>query len=217
MTVQDDARENQLIKLFQLEQPPNRRRNDTDALLNYKGKTFYFELKSTTKNSVTTVRDFGIEHIKKWQNKHWIIGFYDQETNLKYCHYASPKEMSKWIKEKEQYIAGDFKLAQLVPNLINLQVMYNIVGEKQYYTIQDAKKIQKRQYTLEEYHQLMDRENGYSPQRMLQIIRDRCEYIMRRGSTLNNPHIPASYFNCWEKIIDNHASKLRQYLDQYLD
>ncbi|CCQ64251.1 hypothetical protein [Crocosphaera watsonii] len=70
MTVQDDARENQLIKLFQLEQPPNRRRNDTDALLNYKGKTFYFELKSTTKNSVTTVRDFGIEHIKKWQNKH---------------------------------------------------------------------------------------------------------------------------------------------------
>ncbi|CCQ66094.1 hypothetical protein [Crocosphaera watsonii] len=140
MTVQDDARENQLIKLFQLEQPPNRRRNDTDALLNYKGKTFYFELKSTTKNSVTTVRDFGIEHIKKWQNKHWIIGFYDQETNLKYCHYASPKEMSKWIKEKEQYIAGDFKLAQLVPNLINLQVMYNIVGEKQYYTIQDAKK-----------------------------------------------------------------------------
>ena len=167
MTVQDDARENQLIKLFQLEQPPNRRRNDTDALLNYKGKTFYFELKSTTKNSVTTVRDFGIEHIKKWQNKHWIIGFYDQETNLKYCHYASPKEMSKWIKEKEQYIAGDFKLAQLVPNLINLQVMYNIVGEKQYYTIQDAKKIQKRQYTLEEYHQLMDRENGYSPQRLL--------------------------------------------------
>ena len=217
MTVQDDARENQLIKLFQLEQPPNRRRNDTDALLNYKGKTFYFELKSTTKNSVTTVRDFGIEHIKKWQNKHWIIGFYDQETNLKYCHYASPKEMSKWIKEKEQYIAGDFKLAQLVPNLINLQVMYNIVGEKQYYTIQDAKKIQKRQYTLEEYHQLMDRENGYSPQRMLQIIRDRCEYIMRRGSTLNNPHIPASYFNGWEKIIDNRASKLRQYLDQYLD
>ncbi|CCQ51077.1 hypothetical protein [Crocosphaera watsonii] len=217
MTVQDDARENQLIKLFQLEQPPNRRRNDTDALLNYKGKTFYFELKSTTKNSVITVRDFGIEHIKKWQNKHWIIGFYDQETNLKYCHYASPKEMSKWIKEKEQYIAGDFKLAQLVPNLINLQVMYNIVGEKQYYTIQDAKKIQKRQYTLEEYHQLMDRENGYSPQRMLQIIRDRCEYIMRRGSTLNNPHIPASYFNGWEKIIDNRASKLRQYLDQYLD
>ncbi|CCQ53795.1 hypothetical protein [Crocosphaera watsonii] len=63
----------------------------------------------------------------------------------------------------------------------------------------------------------MDRENGYSPQRMLQIIRDRCEYIMRRGSTLNNPHIPASYFNGWEKIIDNHASKLRQYLDQYLD
>ena len=217
MTVQDDARENQLIKLFQLEQPPNRRRNDTDALLNYKGKTFYFELKSTTKNSVITVRDFGIEHIKKWQNKHCIIGFYDQETNLKYCHYASPKEMSKWIKEKEQYIAGDFKLAQLVPNLINLQVMYNIVGEKQYYTIQDAKKIQKRQYTLEEYHQLMDRENGYSPQRMLQIIRDRCEYIMRRGSTLNNPHIPASYFNGWEKIIDNRASKLRQYLDQYLD
>ncbi|MEA5510688.1 hypothetical protein VB715_13020 [Crocosphaera sp. UHCC 0190] len=102
MTVQDDARENELIKLFQLEQPPNRGRSDTDALLKYKGQTFYFELKSTTKDSVTTVRDFGPVHIEKWKNKHWIIGFYDNQAKLKYSHYASPEDMSNWIREKEE-------------------------------------------------------------------------------------------------------------------
>jgi len=216
MKVQDDARENQLIKLFELEQPPNRGRSDTDAILNYKGQTFYFELKSTTKSSVTTVRDFGHDHLKKWKNKHWIIGFYDNHAELKYCHYASPKDMSNWIQEKEEYIRGDFKLAELVPDLINMKVMYKIVGEKNYYTLEDAKKIQKRQYNNEKYLNLMDLNHGYSPQRMLEIIRERCEYVISRGATLNNPHIPASYFRGWEKIIDNYASKLRQLLDKSL-
>jgi len=30
------------------------------------------------------------------------------------------------------------------------------------------------------------------------------------GSTLNNPHIPASYFSGWEHIEDDHAARLRE-------
>lgn len=56
----------------------------------------------------------------------------------------------------------------------------------------------------------MDLEFGYSAERMLLILRDRCQYLIERGSTLNNPHIPASYFKGWERIIANHAQRLRE-------
>ena len=45
---------------------------------------------------------------------------------------------------------------------------------------------------------------------MLLILRDRCQYLIERGSTLNNPHIPASYFKGWERIITNHGQRLRE-------
>jgi hypothetical protein len=42
------------------------------------------------------------------------------------------------------------------------------------------------------------------------MLRKRCQYVIERGSTLNNPHIPASYFVDWEKIDKNHAARLRE-------
>lgn len=62
----------------------------------------------------------------------------------------------------------------------------------------------------------MDRHMGYSPERMLSILQDRCRYLLERGSTLNNPHIPASYFKGWERITTNHAQCLRELLTQSL-
>ncbi len=56
----------------------------------------------------------------------------------------------------------------------------------------------------------MDLENGYSTSRMLEILRDRCRYLIERGSTLNNPHIPGSYFQDWEQITVCHAERLRE-------
>lgn len=76
-TVQDDRRENELITLFQLEKPANATRSGTDAILNFANQQLAFELKSTTKSSVTTVRDFSPDHINKWQGKHWLFGFYE--------------------------------------------------------------------------------------------------------------------------------------------
>jgi hypothetical protein len=44
---------------------------------------------------------------------------------------------------------------------------------------------------------------------MLEILRDRCRYVMSRGATLNNPHIPASYFSGWEQIPPGDKVRLR--------
>lgn len=217
MTVQDDRRENELIVLFQLQKPPNATRSGTDAILNLKGRSIPFELKSTTSSSVTTVRDFGLEHIRKWQGKHWLFGFYNKEgTELKYCLYASPQAMAQWISEKEAYILSDYKLAQLVPELLTVDVLYEILGQKNLYTLKDARSLQKKQYATQQYRDKMDLAQGYSPERMLSILKDRCRYLIERGSTLNNPHILASYFQGWEQIINNHAQRLRELVTEAL-
>lgn len=213
MTVQDDSREQELISLFQLEKPVNATRISTDAFLDLNGEKIPFELKSTTSNSVTTVRDFGRDHIRKWEGKHWLFGFYEtsgKTIRLKYCLYGSPQAMTPWIEEKEAYIIYDYRLAQLVPELLSIELLYDILGQKEYYTLEDAQKLQKRQYSSQEYRQRMDMEGGYSPTRMLSLLQERCRYLIERGSTLNNPHIPASYFNGWERITSNHAQKLRE-------
>lgn len=198
MTVQDDRRESELITLFQLKKPPNATRSGTDAILDFNGLIIPFELKSTTSSSVTTVRDFGLDHIKKWQGKHWLFGFYNREgTELKYCLYASPQVMAQWISEKEAYILSDYKLAQLAPELLTMDILYEILGQKEVYTSKDARSLQKKQYTTQQYREKMDLTQGYSPERMLSILKDRCRYLIERGSTLNNPHILASYFQGW--------------------
>lgn len=217
MTVQDDRRENELITLFQLQRPPNATRGGIDAILDLKGLIIPFELKSTTSSSVTTVRDFGLDHIKKWQGKHWLFGFYNREgTELKSCLYASPQVMAQWISEKEAYILSDYKLAQLAPELLTMDILYEIFGQKEVYTSEDARSLQKKQYTTQQYREKMDLTQGYSPERMLSILKDRCRYLIERGSTLNNPHILASYFQGWEQITDNHAQRLRTLVSEAL-
>ncbi|MCL2924975.1 MAG: hypothetical protein MGF17_10215 [Trichodesmium sp. MAG_R04] len=119
MTVQDDIRENELIQLFNLEMLANSTRSGTDAILTLNSLIIPFELKSTTNISVTTVRDSGTEHIKKWGVQHWLFGFYKKAgKTLKYCLYASPKMMAPWISEKLAYVASDYKLFQLIPLII---------------------------------------------------------------------------------------------------
>ncbi len=217
MTVQDDRREIELIKLFNLERAPDAGRSDTDAYLKVNGKNLPFELKSTTTGSVTTVRDFGPDHIKKWKEKHWLIGVYNPTNQkLQYCLYGSIKMMAPWISEKEEYIRADWELSKEVPDKITMDILIKIVGKKKIYTFQDAVKLQKKQYSIQKYKSLMDVDSGYSPQRMLEILKDRCKYLLQRGSTLNNPHIPQSYFEEWEKITGSYAETLRKIILQHL-
>ena len=204
---QDDERENAMIRLFNLHKDVEESRSGVDAYLALDGKEIPFELKTTSKGSVTTVRDFGLSHIQKWKDKHWLIRFFVK--GREYYKYGSPSMMAPWIEEKKRYIEPDIKLASLLPVKLTLDDLFSILGEKPFYTLDDAKYIQKKQYKQAQYLELQDLDNGYSSEKMLQILRERAEYVMRRGSTLNNPHIPFGYFKGWKEITENHAEELR--------
>jgi hypothetical protein len=94
--------------------------------------------------------------------------------------------------------------------------LHSILGAKKSYSLDDAKRIQKKQYSVEKYRSLMDLPNGYTPDAMLMILRDRAAYITERGSTLNNPHIPESYFINFPIIEKDHALTLRQLVRETL-
>lgn len=171
---QDDVRENRLIDIFNLTRPLNRSRSGTDAILTIDDYIIEFELKSvtTTGGSVSTVRDLGPDHIAKWQEKHWIVAFYD-ELDLLWSKYGSPDDMRPWINRIWEYIRLDFEMAGLIPELITEEVMFRIIGQKELYTIEDARRLHKNQYDQKRYQVLMDQPNAYSSARMLEIVRDR--------------------------------------------
>ncbi|UWR03767.1 hypothetical protein K3740_03445 [Ruegeria conchae] len=217
MAVQDDRRELEQIELFELEQSSERSRSDTDGILRIGGRELKFELKSTTKDSVTTVRDFGMNHIRKWKDKHWLFGFYTKRGNaLRYTRYASPQMMAPWIEEKRKYIEVDFQLAQSAAANLTLDDLTALVGDKNCYSLEDAQALHKKQLSKAEYLRLLDRPDGYSKERMLEILKMRCVYVVERGSTLNNPHIPKNVLEKFPKITEDHAERLRELVRQSL-
>ena len=217
MAVQDDRRELEQVELFELEIPPERSRSDTDAILEINGFVVNFELKSTTKDSVTTVRDFGMDHIRKWENKHWLFGYYKPSGNaLMYTRYASPTMMAPWIESKRRYIETDFRLAGLAAARVELEDLYRLVGQKDVYTLDDAIALHKKQLTVAQYRNLFDTPDGYSPKQMLEILKLRCQYVVERGSTLNNPKVPKTVLEGFPKITQDHAETLRDLVNQAL-
>jgi hypothetical protein len=219
MPVQDDARESQMVQLFNLTVPDDRRRSDIDAHLNIDGRVLPFELKSTTSKSVSTVRDFGPDHIRKWRDGlHWLFAFYDRGgTKLQYCVYASPDDMERWIAEKARYIAPDLQLADSLPGTVSTDMVARILGEKDTYSPEDAKWLMKSQWSAAMYREQQDLKGGYSLQRMAEILQARARYVILRGSTLNNPHIERKFFDDFEHITEEHAARLRQLVRAYLE
>ena len=217
MGVQDDRREIEQVELFELDLPTEKSRSGTDAVLNLGSLKIEFELKSTTKDSVTTVRDFGMEHIRKWANKHWLFGFYTTRGKaLRYTLYASPAMMAPWIEDRRDYIEADFQLADLAPDRLVLDDLYRLIGKQDVYLLHQAQKLQKKQLRDEEYRELMDCGQGFSAEKMLELLKKRCRYVILRGSTLNNPHIPKTVLDGFPKITANHAAELRKLVAQSL-
>lgn len=204
---QDDQRENAMIELFGLEKDHSEGRSGVDAYLTIGTSRIAFELKTSSDTSVTTVRDFGPEHIRKWRDKHWLFAFY-RGGKIHY-QYASPEIMKPWIDEKESYIALDFALADLLSEKLVISDVHSLVGSKDVYSLDDARFVQKRQLSAAQYRALQDHPSGYSPERMLQIVQQRAKYLVSRGSTLNNPHIPGGFFEKLPKIEKDHAAELR--------
>jgi len=218
MPVQDDARESQMVDLFNLAVAHDRKRADIDAQLAVDGRVINFELKSSTSGSVSTVRDFGPDHIAKWRNDlHWIFAFYDPTgSKLQYCIYASPRDMEPWIAEKERYIAPDLALADALPASVSSDQVVETLGTKSVYSTADARRIIKNQWNSAQYREFQDRPDGYSLDRMTEILQLRARYVILRGSTLNNPHIEKEFFAGFERIVDEHAARLRALVRDYV-
>lgn len=217
---QDDAREQQMVLLFNLVVPADRSRSGLDAVLELEGRDdpVPFELKSTTQNSVSTVRDFGPEHIAKWRHLHWLFAFYTPDTTtLRHCYYASPADMADWVSEKEEYVRPDYVLGQRAPEKIDDADLTEVVGPGSEFSLADARRIMKNQWTARQYADNADLDgNRYSREAMLALLRQRCGYVIRRGATLNNPHIPEKYLSDRvDPITKDHAAVVRQRVTKY--
>lgn len=74
----------------------------------------------------------------------------------------------------------------------------------------------KKQWTAAQYREQSDLPDGYSLQRMTEILQQRARYVILRGATLNNPHIERRFFERFDKINDEHAMRLRELVRSYV-
>lgn len=115
--VQDDGREKQLAEIFELQWQADSRIGP-DAL---DENANAFELKSTTRQAVSTARDLGPRHIEKWKQRFWIIGrgknyhdnfIFDRLFFLSTCH------MANWYnKLMSGFNADDVLRSKVISNL----------------------------------------------------------------------------------------------------
>lgn len=200
MSVQDDERERELVRVFNLAWDPAHQRAGVDALLEVAvdGRRFRFdiEVKSTTGDTVSTARDVGMEHIQRWRRMLFVIGFYSKEARrpeLQRCLCLSPVDMEPWIVSIKKKILIDFKIATRSSLSLHLDDLFEVCGEQTSYSIDDAKRIHKQQWSRSEYEAAPDTTDGgerrISQLKMLEILQLRARYIAERGATLNNPHV----------------------------
>lgn len=225
MPVQDDERERELVRMFNLTWDPQHQRAGVDAILELElhDHKYHFdvEVKSTTGSSVSTARDVGMEHIRKWRRKFFVVGFYSREARrpeLERCLCLTPLDMEPWIASIEAKIQIDFKIAARASRKLTLDDLFDVCGEQETYSLQEAKKLHKQQWSADEYQAALDvmTENKprISQKKMLEILQLRSKYISERGATLNNPHITGShlkpFFNTEREISDNDwAARIR--------
>jgi hypothetical protein len=209
--VQDDAREQELVREFNLHWDPDHQRSGVDATLDIGigPKTFRIdvEVKSTTSKGVSTARDVGIDHIQRWRRMFFVIGTYEKRGHrlaLQRSLCLTPLDLEPWIAGLESYIAPDYLIAQRASARLDLPDLFVICEKQATYSVDDAKKLHKRQWTAQQYKDAADIEVAGKPrisqQKMLEILRLRSAYIAERGATLNNPHIPLTYL---ERFMDS--------------
>lgn len=137
MPVQDDERERELVRMFNLDWDPAHQRAGVDAILDIdvdgRPCRFEVEVKSSTGTTVSTARDVGMDHIQKWRRKLFVIGFYSKEARrpeLQHCLCLTPLDMEPWIATIEAKILIDFKLALLASRRLELVDLFEICGNQ---------------------------------------------------------------------------------------
>ena len=218
MPVQDDERERELARMFNLAWDPEHQRSGVDATLDASvdGRAFRFdvEVKSTTGDTVATARDVGMAHIQRWRKMLFVIGFYSGKTRrpeLLRCLCLTPIDMEPWISSIEDKILLDYKIAARASKRLDLADLLEVCGAQSTYSVEDAKRLHKQQWSSRQYESALDTvENGVpriSRDKMLEILRLRSQYIAERGATLNNPHVGKThlkpFFGTDREVTDN--------------
>ena len=134
---QDDERERELVRMFNLAWDPAHQRAGVDALLDIAvdGRAYRFEVevKSTTNDTVSTARDVGMEHIQRWRRMLFVIGFYTKDARrpeLKRCLCLTPDDMEPWIAFVEGKVLVDFKIATRASRKLDLDDLFEVCGEQ---------------------------------------------------------------------------------------
>lgn len=116
--VQDDSRQDYMIKLFQLESVEDR--EGVDAFLG----NLEFELKSTSKGNVSTARDLGYNHLEKWKDMFWIVGNFKNTTegfHFDSFYLLTPRKMEGWYSKIRSKLDQDRKVAETVISVLQSQ------------------------------------------------------------------------------------------------
>jgi hypothetical protein len=233
LTVQDDERERELVRLFNLRWDPAHQRAGVDALLDIElageAHAVEVEVKSTTGATVSTARDVGMDHIVKWRRKLFVIGFYTKDARrpeLKSCLCLTPVDMAPWIDLIEAKVRIDFNIAARSSALLDSGDLAAVCGSKSLYSVADAKAVLRQQWTADQYMANADAVDArgarsYSPTAMLHVLRARAKYIAERGATLNNPHVTkqhlARFIGTPSEVTSNWAARIREIAASWIE
>lgn len=148
--IQDNRREQQMRDLLKL-QEAHAGRYGADAVDEFGHE---FELKSTTKQSVSTARDVGLHTLQKWRERYWVFA---KGTNRKRSgfhiaelYFLHPSDFDEWLQRYETLFRRDLQLLDRLTKMMRDAALPSTDIE-------------------------------------------RVQYLIQRGYTLNNPHIPWVY------------------------
>jgi hypothetical protein len=99
--------------MFELRQA-NHNRTGPDAA-DEKGRLY--ELKSTTRDRVSSARDVGMDHLTKWRRLNWISGrgnYKGRTFDFEQIYFLTPSQMEPWFSIMEAKITRDDALFKRV-------------------------------------------------------------------------------------------------------
>ena len=182
---QDDKREQEQLRIFGLRQDPDSSREDNDAILDLSGfESQRIELKTTTKTSLTTARDFGVSHIQNWRGKHILASFYDGSgREIRWSLLIPSHFLNRWLDSQRDYVELDLRIIESVESSISEeflnQLRNSVFPGQERYTLNELKKLLKNQISKEDLLAFLDNAQAYaSPESMNRAVKERLRYFL---------------------------------------
>jgi hypothetical protein len=225
---QDDAREKAMVTALNLQQRADRARHEEDAYLDVEsdGQTLrlLFECKSAPeKDSFGTGRDTGTAQLLRWSTMHFVFGWFSpRAVDPIKMWYGAPAMMRRWIESELAYLGPDQQLLGLVPNhLAPSRLVDDLLGAKDEYTYDELRRLMKAQWNRNAargqanlYRELAANDAKrpadltYSRSVAERAVIERVEYLLARGSTVNNRKIPLRHVR--EHCVELHGPRWAQ-------